>query len=177
MNRFVRRVIWATVIVGPLILIGLLVTFWLSIRPGSLREWVARVQRPGYSLIYSTETPDHSYFALFDAGGDRMAFCYLTKRRPGVSTTSVTSITSADGEDALDTEHRKFTSLTRKILGVYGVIDGAELPIKPGVRGNLRVRYAEDNSEVLNAEIPWRQDAQRKPEFTPDAVTNPTRQR
>jgi hypothetical protein len=58
---------------------------WRKLRPGTLSSWVQQVQRPGYRLLYSTETDDHSYYAIFDAGDDYLAFCSLEKRRPGAA--------------------------------------------------------------------------------------------
>jgi hypothetical protein len=55
----------------------------------------------------------------------------------------------------MDTKHRQYSSLDRSFLGVYSVTDGVELPIKPGVAGKLRVRYAVDDHDILDTEIPW----------------------
>jgi hypothetical protein len=55
----------------------------------------------------------------------------------------------------MDTKHRPYTSLNRSFLGIYGVIDGVELPIKPGVAGKLRVRYEAEGQDMLDTEIPW----------------------
>jgi hypothetical protein len=174
MNRRLKRVAWGAAALAPVIFVVLFIfTFWLSVRPVPLAGWVKRVQRPGYRLISSIETPDHSYFAFFDAGDDRLAFCSLVKEKRGdaaisgrvvISTsTGVTTITTADGEEALDTRQRRFTVLTRKILAVYNEIDGTEFPIKRDITGDLRVRYRVSGDEILDTEIPWGRFRTRAP--------------
>jgi len=160
MERRQKMVLWgvvAAVIGAPILLIALVVLyFWLSLRPVPLEAWVERVRRPGYRLLYSTETPGHSYYAIFDAGKDQLAFCELdrTKHAALVSTSS-TVISTPDGEDALDFKGRNSPMLTRKLLGIYVVMDGMEEPIKRGFVGKLRIRHQVDNNAVLDTEVEW----------------------
>ncbi len=151
MKRRHKGLIWGVAIAGPLILVGLpILSFWLWLHPSSLQDWIERVRRPGYRLLYSTETPDRSYYAFFDAGNDRLAFCQLES---AMHESSSTSITTVDGEDVVDT--KQLTGLTRNLLGVYHVSDGIEIPIKGGVVGKLRVRHTADHRVVLDVEVPW----------------------
>jgi hypothetical protein len=154
LNRRQRKLlVWGAAVVAAVILIGTPVLYgWLWFRPVSLPEWIERVRRANYRLIYSSEATDHSYYAIFDAGDNRLAFCHLHKSAQPSST--ILDIT-IDGEDVMDTKHRQYSSLNRSFLGVYSVTDGVELPIKPGVAGKLRVRYEVDDHDILDTEIPW----------------------
>jgi len=145
----------AVVVCGAIaVLVGMaFLGWWLALGPVSLPQWVERVRRPGYRLLFATETPDQSYYAIFDAGDDKLAFCH--RHRPGHHYSSSLTISAVGGKDVLDTKHRRFTVLTRKVLGFYGVIDGEEYPIKPGVVGPLGLRFLPTGAEELYADIPW----------------------
>jgi hypothetical protein len=123
----------------------------------SLPAWLGRVQRPGYALLHAAQTEDGSYFAVFDAGDDWLAFCHSERGEYRVTSTSVSE---ADGNDALDTKARQFTTLTRTYhfgVGTYGIIDGEVLPIRRGARGPLRIAYwaRDENVLLFSAEVPW----------------------
>jgi hypothetical protein len=156
LNRQRKVLVWGAAVVAAVILIGTPVLYgWLWFRPVSLPEWIERVRRPDYRLIYSTEATDHSYYAIFDAGDNRLAFCHLHKSAHPSSTLLDITI---DGKDVMDTKHRQYSSLNRSFLGLYSVMDGVELPIKRGVAGKLRVRYEADGKDILDTEIPWLKD-------------------
>ena len=112
-----------------------------------------RVRRPGYRLIYSTETPDHVYYAIFDAGDDRLAFCELDNRPPPFIRIISTSITTAKGKDVRGEGKR----LVRSLLWIHDVEDGYEYPIERGVVGKLRVRHRIGFRKVFDEKIDWGQ--------------------
>jgi hypothetical protein len=161
MNSRQRLLLWGTVPAVPFgfaLLVGLIVlNFWLSLRPVPLEAWVQRVRRPGYRLLYSTETPLHSYYAIFDAGNEYLALCELDRMAHGTSGwVGSTDIRSADGQDALDnTDNRPTVPLLRNLLGIWTVDDGVALPIKPALVGKLHIQHELDGANVLDVEIEW----------------------
>ncbi len=161
MKRSRKLLIGGLVAVLPVLLVGEIVLyFWLSLRHVPLAAWVERVRRPGYHLLYSKETSDHSYYAIFDASDDRLALCELEGRATNQIRMSTTSITTLDGKDALDTT-RAGRPLLRNLLGVYTVMDGYEEAIKPGIAGRLKVRHEVGHEEAaIDTEIDWRTPAQ-----------------
>jgi hypothetical protein len=88
-------------------------------------------------------------------GDDGIAFCHLDKTHHPATTLSIADV---DGHDLLDVQNRRFRALTRKIFGIYGVIDGTELPIRRGLAGKIRLKLVDldKGEDLLEVEIPWR---------------------
>lgn len=110
------------------------------IEPASLRSWIARVERPGWRLLHSAETDTH-WFAVFDAGDDRLAFCWRDRGKEPRSYQSSLTVTDAAGKDVEDSSRR--TQFVDRdvwiVVGEYGIVDGHSHPIRPGHAGHSSV--------------------------------------
>jgi len=127
----------------------------------TLDGWTYQVGRPGFKLLYSTKTADGSYYALFDAGNNQLAFCSWEHG----THSAATSLEDAEGRDILDTKNRRMGHLQRQWplgVGPIAVLDGLIIPIKPGVKGRIRLVHREadqdDQTVLLDANVSWHDD-------------------
>jgi len=110
--------------------------------PESLDSWTARVERPGYTLRYRSQTRTHCV-ALFDAGDDCLAFCRKRIAGTGSDAEVKIAITDVSGKSLEDTS-RKCRPLTRpKGLGPTSraACDGEVIPIARTFNGRMRVVF------------------------------------
>jgi hypothetical protein len=155
-NNWRRRLIIVGLIGGAILFAACVwLCIWLWRDYDSFPSWVNRVRRPGYVLLYSTQDHDGAYYAIFDAGGNRLAFC----RSSEVHSVTSLQVLDASGNQALDKRGPRFTPLVRTLdLGFtkYSIDDGDELVIKPELQGRLHVLYRdENNNPLLDVVIPW----------------------
>jgi hypothetical protein len=157
-----RRKRWVAVgLCASLLLVtSVALSWWLWREYNSLSLWVDRVRRPGYVLLYSAKAVDGSYFAVFDAGNDTMAFCSREKTRTGVTMNHL-ELDDEEGIGVLDSA-KGLSSLPRNVnLGLlrYAIDDGMVVGIRPGFRGKIRLKYwLEFDRVLLDAEISWHEE-------------------
>jgi hypothetical protein len=137
------------------------------IHPTSLDAWAAEVARPGFTLRYRTRTSTHMV-AVFDAGGDRLAFC--RQRISGAPTPEEQEvrITDVAGNDVADPSRPRELLVRRWDLGLteYSVEDGELVSVRPEFHGRMRIVFdaslpgegpgdSPDRKPVLDVHIQW----------------------
>ena len=153
MSKITRRALCLGVLVLSLIVGGI---WWWATHNPNLEGWVKQVQRPGYVLLYKTETSDH-YFALFDAGGSQVAICYRAKGKE--PSHMGFSIYGEDGRDLQDWNAPKRSSELdgsyNYVIARYQYTDGVMYPIRKDYRGSIVVKVTAEETTVLNTQLAW----------------------
>lgn len=116
------------------------ISYLRIIRSGTLEGWVSIVQESEYELIYSTET-DFYYYAVFDAGNDKLAF-YRKSIDEKYESPQIESVKTLDMEDK---DVGDMNNVSKPIMGrlfhIYTYIQGEKIPIRKDYSGKIRIMH------------------------------------
>jgi len=125
----------------------------------ALEDWIARIQHPGYQLLFKRATDTH-YFAVFDAGGSQMAICVrdLIEKDNGPGQGFV--VYDLEGHDlmvsSLSDRHDELKHEIRTPFQSYRFRNhGVMYPIDPKYVGPVRVVVTQESQTLLDEVLSW----------------------
>jgi hypothetical protein len=155
----------AAVMLFPIVVVGALALLQIHRdRTETLKEWVSRVRRPDYRLIYETQTEKH-FIAIFDPGGPYVAWCTKSLEPSKVDgpfsrSAAGGGVYDLDGDDLMDLDQPdRFEELVRhtNVAGFsFYECDGYVYPIESDYHGAIRVVLQLDGEAEFNKVLPWR---------------------